>query len=168
MSAEALPLEKQEGTLRLRRDAHGGSPSRPGSGSRAACPSYFSSGLQVPDKTRTLTLGAEPWPGKIRPRATERDTGVASWELRAGVFYGLQSLKSLLPVAAPGRTSVDLPAVRVVDTPRFGYPRPAPGRGAFPAQGHVVLDLMARYKLNALHFPSHGRRRMAPGDPGAS
>src|SRR2546426_361912 len=38
----------------------------------------------------------------------------------AGVFYGLQSLRSLLPAPTP-RAGVALPAIRVVDAPRFGY-----------------------------------------------
>src|SRR5258705_7908407 len=37
----------------------------------------------------------------------------------AGVFYGLQSLRSLLPAPTP-RTGLTLPAIRVVDAPRFG------------------------------------------------
>jgi hexosaminidase len=81
----------------------------------------------------------------------------------AGVFYGVQSLRSLLPpaprpaagakpaVAAP----VTLPALRIVDAPRFGH------RGVMldvarnfqpKAQVLRVLDLMARYKLNVFHF----------------
>src|SRR5256886_14846460 len=38
----------------------------------------------------------------------------------AGVFYGLQSLRSLLPAPTP-RAGLVLPAIRVVDGPRFGY-----------------------------------------------
>jgi hexosaminidase len=76
---------------------------------------------------------------------------------RAGVFYGLQSLRSLFPVAP--RTGVapplTLPALRVVDAPRFPY------RGFmldvarnFQPKAEVfrVLDLVARYKLNVLHL----------------
>ncbi len=72
----------------------------------------------------------------------------------AGVFYGVQSLRSLLPAAPTGK-GVSLPALRVVDAPRFGY------RGFmldvarnFQPKAAVlrVLDLMARYKLNAFHF----------------
>ena len=72
----------------------------------------------------------------------------------AGVFYGLQSLRSLLPAVPTGK-GVTLPALRVVDAPRFGY------RGFFldvarnfqpKAQVLRVLDLMARYKLNVFHF----------------
>ena len=38
----------------------------------------------------------------------------------AGVFYGLQSLRSLLPAPTPAKGLV-LPALHVVDAPRFGY-----------------------------------------------
>ena len=81
----------------------------------------------------------------------------------AGVFYGLQTLRGLLPplpkpVAGKARAAapaVTLPALRVVDAPRFGH------RGFmldvsrnFQPKAEVfrVLDLMARYKLNVLHF----------------
>ena len=72
----------------------------------------------------------------------------------AGVFYGLQSFRMLLPGPTPGK-AVTLPALRVVDAPRFGYrgfmldvarnfhPKPAVLR---------TLDLMARYKLNVFHM----------------
>ena len=72
----------------------------------------------------------------------------------AGVFYGLQSLRSLLPAPTP-RTGLVLPAIRVVDAPRFGY------RGFmldvarnFQPKSSVLrtLDLLARYKLNVFHF----------------
>src|SRR3989454_2688611 len=71
-----------------------------------------------------------------------------------GVFYGLQSLRSLLPAPTP-RAGLVLPAIRVVDAPRFGYrgfmldvarnfhPKPVVLR---------TLDLLARYKLNVFHL----------------
>lgn len=71
----------------------------------------------------------------------------------AGVFYGLQSLRSLLP--APSSSGVALPAIQIVDAPRFGY------RGFmldvarnFHQKASVlrVLDLLSRYKLNVFHF----------------
>ena len=70
-----------------------------------------------------------------------------------GVFYGLQSLRDLLPVASSG--ALVLPAIHVVDAPRFGY------RGFmldvarnFNPKSVVLrtLDLMARYKLNVFHM----------------
>ena len=72
----------------------------------------------------------------------------------AGVFYGLQSLRSLMPAPTP-RAGLVLPAIRVVDAPRFAY------RGFmldvarnFQSTSSVLrtLDLMARYKLNVFHF----------------
>ncbi len=72
----------------------------------------------------------------------------------AGVFYGLQSLRAMLPVVASGE-GLSLPALRIVDAPRFGY------RGFmldvarnFQPKAEVlrVLDLLARYKLNVFHF----------------
>jgi len=72
----------------------------------------------------------------------------------SGVFYGLQSLRSLLPAPTP-RAGLVLPAIRVVDAPRFGYrgfmldvarnfhPKPVVLR---------TLDLLARYKLNVFHL----------------
>ena len=72
----------------------------------------------------------------------------------AGVFYGLQSLRSLLPPPT-ARGELLLPAIHIVDAPRFGYrgfmldvarnfqPKPSVLR---------VLDLLARYKLNVFHM----------------
>ena len=71
----------------------------------------------------------------------------------AGVFYGLQSLRSLLP--APTGNGFTVRAIQVVDAPRFGY------RGFmldvarnFQPKASVLrtIDLMARYKLNVLHL----------------
>jgi hexosaminidase len=83
----------------------------------------------------------------------------------AGVFYGLQSLRDLLPAPAAAGVSaaraavraqqISLSAVHVRDAPRFGY------RGFmldvarnFQPKASVlrVLDLLGRYKLNAFHF----------------
>lgn len=85
----------------------------------------------------------------VDPRRGVRITGNSA----AGVFYGTQTLRHLLPVGRQGE--VALPALRIADAPRFGY------RGLmldvarnFQPKARVlrVLDLMARYKLNTLHF----------------
>src|SRR5205823_14768582 len=88
----------------------------------------------------------------IDPAAGVRIVGVSA----AGVFYGVQSLRDLLPSPAPSpRGGLVLPAIRVVDAPRFGY------RGFmldvarnFQAKPAVLrtLDLLARYKLNVFHM----------------
>jgi len=75
----------------------------------------------------------------------------------AGAFYGIQSLKTLLPPAAfSGQPSpAQIPSVEVKDAPRFGY------RGFmmdvarnFQPKSEIlkVLDLMALYKMNVFHF----------------
>src|ERR1051325_4110706 len=86
----------------------------------------------------------------IDPATGVRIVGVSS----AGVFYGLQSLRTFLPPPTPAAGLV-LPATRVVDAPRFGY------RGFmldvarnFQTKPAVLrtLDLLARYKLNVFHM----------------
>jgi hexosaminidase len=71
----------------------------------------------------------------------------------AGVAYGLQTLRDLLPL--PGAAEPTLNETAIVDAPRFGY------RGFqldvarnFHGKQTVFkwLDLMARYKLNKFHF----------------
>src|SRR2546425_6281402 len=106
-----------------------------------------------------LRLEVGPVPGQtsaeaytlvVDPAQGVRVVGVSP----AGVFYGLQSLRSLLPAPTP-RTGLVLPAIRVVDAPRFGY------RGFmldvarnFHPKAVVLrtLDLLARYKINVLHL----------------
>ena len=75
----------------------------------------------------------------------------------AGVFYGVQTLRALLPLEAYRRPSKELSikATRIADAPRFGY------RGLhldvarnFQSKETVkkLLDLMAFYKLNRFHW----------------
>jgi hexosaminidase len=74
-----------------------------------------------------------------------------------GIFYGIQSLRTMLPSDAIANkiSPVIVPAVSVSDAPRFGY------RGLlldiarnFQTKHELmkVLDLMALYKLNVLHL----------------
>ncbi len=78
----------------------------------------------------------------------------------AGLFYGLQSLRQLLPPAILRRAAIGtqdwtVPAVEIEDQPRFGW------RGAhldpcrhFRPKEFVLkfIDVMALHKLNKLHF----------------
>lgn len=89
----------------------------------------------------------------------------------AGVAHGLKSLRDLLPVQAQPGAALQLPALHITDAPRFAY------RGvlldvarSFHPKDTVlrVLDLMARYKLNKLHFhvtDDEGWRVPIPGLP---
>jgi len=120
---------------------------------------YFRTGGKGNGPPLRLEVGAvegqsspEAYELVIDPAAGVRVVGVSA----AGVFYGLQSLRDLLPSPAPSpRGGLVLPAIRVVDAPRFGY------RGFmldvarnFQAKPAVLrtLDLLARYKLNVFHM----------------
>ena len=86
-----------------------------------------------------------------------QDGVVLSASTGAGMFYGIQSLQTLFPAGALGKKSgsVSLPGVIVSDAPRFGYRALMldVARNFQPkSQVLKVLDLMALYKLNTLHF----------------
>ncbi|MBF9253750.1 carbohydate-binding domain-containing protein [Pontibacter sp. 172403-2] len=75
----------------------------------------------------------------------------------AGIFYGIQSLKTMIPPAALAGmpSSVSITGVQVTDEPRFGHRAfmVDVARNFQPKQQLLkVLDLMALYKLNVLHF----------------
>jgi hexosaminidase len=92
---------------------------------------------------------------------------------RNGIFYALQSLKTLIPPEAwkQKQKQVLLPKVEIIDQPRFGH-------RAFlldvarnfqkKEQVLKLLDLMALYKLNVFHFhfnDDEGWRIEIPGLP---
>jgi hexosaminidase len=105
-----------------------------------------------------LQLSIGKVPGQASPEAyrlsIQANTGIAIvGNSAAGVAYGLQTLRDLLPL--PGAKALALNEVTIVDAPRFGY------RGFqldvarnFHGKQTVFkwLDLMARYKLNTFHF----------------
>lgn len=69
-----------------------------------------------------------------------------------GAFYGVQSLRSLLPAKA---TSVTLQYAQVADAPRFAFRSfMLDVSRNFHSKAEVlrVLDVMALYKLNVFHF----------------
>ncbi|MBP5483988.1 MAG: beta-N-acetylhexosaminidase [Bacteroidales bacterium] len=94
---------------------------------------------------------------------------------RTGLFYAVQTLKQLMPVAVYGTGAVTaewtIPAVSIEDAPRFGY------RGFvldvcrhFFTVNEVkkYLDLMALHKMNRLHWvltQDQGWRIPIPGYP---
>lgn len=107
-----------------------------------------------------LSLSIGEIPGQTSPEAYEMridvKAGISIKGLSAaGVMYGLQSLRDLLPLKPDGTRQLSLAALFVSDAPRFAY------RGFqldvarnFQAKETVfrLLDLMARYKLNKFHF----------------
>jgi len=91
----------------------------------------------------------------------------------AGAFYAVQSLKSMLPpgTLAKPEASIQLAAAEIYDKPRFGLRAfmLEVGRNFQPKSEVLkVLDLMAQYKLNVLHFhlnDDEGWRLEIPGLP---
>ena len=68
-----------------------------------------------------------------------------------GLFYGLQTLRQLLPVGGTGR----IPALAIQDAPRFPYRgmHLDVSRHLFPVPFiERFIDLLARYKFNTFHW----------------
>ncbi|PSL47225.1 hexosaminidase [Chitinophaga niastensis] len=98
------------------------------------------------------TLAANAYTLEVTPQGIA--IGAGSNE---GAFYGIQSLKSLIsPAAWSGvQKSIGIPAVQVKDYPRFGYRAFMidVARNFHNKRDMLrILDLMALYKLNVLHF----------------
>lgn len=75
----------------------------------------------------------------------------------AGAFYGIQSLKNLLPPLSwkAGQTSIKLAGVRIMDEPRFAHRAVMLDVSRnFQTKEQVmkILDLLALYKINVMHF----------------
>lgn len=91
----------------------------------------------------------------------------------AGAFYGVQSLKTMLPASSWASVTrlINIPAAEVKDAPRFGFRgfMMDVGRNFQPKSEVLkVLDLMALYKLNVFHFhltEDEGWRLEIPGLP---
>jgi hexosaminidase len=91
----------------------------------------------------------------------------------AGLFYGIQSLKTLLPAIAwqTKQQRISIPAVQVIDSPRFehrAFMLDVARNFQTKAQLLRTLDLMALYKLNVFHFhfsDDEGWRIEIPGLP---
>ncbi len=131
----------------------------------------------------------DPGSGTVRLRVVDRpDLGAEGYDLEvtadrvtldaataAGLFYGVQTLRQLMPTRVEYGAAIprpfEIPSVRVVDRPRFAW------RGMmldvarhFFEVGDVerVLDLMALHKLNRLHLhlsDDQGWRVEVPGRP---
>lgn len=94
-------------------------------------------------------LGAEAYTLEVNP-----DSIAITASRPAGFFYALQSLRQMLPYTSPD-VPVTIPAIKIADTPRFGW------RGFMLDEGrHIfgkeevkkLLDAMAAYKMNRFHW----------------
>ncbi|WP_256011455.1 family 20 glycosylhydrolase [Desertivirga xinjiangensis] len=118
-----------------------------------------------------LALGDSPAGGYLLKSATKGITITASEA--SGIFYGIQSLKILLPPEAwaTRKENISIPALEVSDAPRFGHRAfMLDVARNFQSKEKVlkVLDLMALYKMNVLHFhltDDEGWRIEIPGLP---
>ncbi len=124
----------------------------------------ISSGIALSVDRRLRQLGPEGY----RLEVTRSGIRIRAYSL-AGLFYGIQTLRQLLPADTFRRSRVDdirwtVPAVIIEDTPRFSW------RGVhldvarhFMPKEFVLklLDLMALHKLNVFHWhlvDDHGWR----------
>ncbi|PVY42331.1 family 20 glycosylhydrolase [Pontibacter virosus] len=113
-------------------------------------------------------LGPEAYELQVSPQEV-----VIAASTPAGAFYGTQSLKTLIPAEAltKKQSAVSLPGLRVSDEPRFGhraFMMDVARNFQTKEQVLKVLDLMALYKLNVLHFhlnDDEGWRLEIPGLP---
>ncbi|TVZ60402.1 hexosaminidase [Flavobacteriaceae bacterium MAR_2010_105] len=84
------------------------------------------------------------------------DHVVISGKTAKGVFYGIQTLKQLMPATIdPNTTDLTLPAVSIQDHPRFVYRgmHLDVGRHLFPVDFiKRYIDLIAMHKLNTFHW----------------
>ncbi|MCS6824835.1 MAG: carbohydate-binding domain-containing protein [Cytophagaceae bacterium] len=131
---------------------------------------FLSSMLEQPlsdiskGKVILLTLGDISYKGKLFTKGSEAYQLTVKYDEieikgadEAGVFYGIQSLKALIPAEAYGRKNKSIPVkeIKITDYPRYSY------RGLhldvarnFQRKEAVLnlLDLMSSYKLNKFHF----------------
>lgn len=87
------------------------------------------------------------------------DAVVITGKTPAGVFYGIQSLRQLLPPETESRdhqiATLTIPAVEISDSPRYAYRgmHLDVGRHFFPVESvKKYLDLIALHKMNTFHW----------------
>jgi hexosaminidase len=102
--------------------------------------------------TKVDGLAPEAYELKVTPQGITINASSST-----GAFYGVQSLRSLVPAAAFAKKqkSVQVPGVDVKDAPRFGYRAVMldVARNFQPKKQVLkLLEAMGLYKLNALHL----------------
>lgn len=91
--------------------------------------------------------------------SVQYDAIVISGKTAAGVFYGIQSLRQLLPAAIEHADQAipewTIPAVEIMDSPRYTYRgmHLDVGRHFFPLESvKRYIDLIAMHKMNSFHW----------------
>ncbi|MGF6927447.1 hexosaminidase [Chitinophaga sp. W2I13] len=100
----------------------------------------------------TAVTAPEGYRLKVAPEGITITAGT-----EAGAFYAIQSLKTLVPPTAfaGNQKTITIPGVEVTDEPRFGYRAFMidVARNFHNKRDMLrIIDLMALYKLNVLHF----------------
>jgi hexosaminidase len=130
-------------------------------GPLAPPPRTLSAGEAVP--ARSIQLALDPSKSTLGLEGYEltvtRDGVTLTAAQTNGLFYGVQTLRQLLPWSIEHRAAMNrqlwLPGARITDTPRFAW------RGAMlDVSRHFIdadavkryIDLMVLYKLNRLHL----------------
>ena len=84
------------------------------------------------------------------------DAIVISGKTTAGIFYGIQSIRQLLPIEIDNdMMELTIPAVEIIDSPRYKYRgmHLDVGRHFFPvASVKKYIDLIAMHKMNSFHW----------------
>ena len=83
------------------------------------------------------------------------DKIVISGKTAKGVFYGIQTLRQLMPASIAPQTDLTIPAVTIKDNPRFAYRgmHLDVARHMFPvAFIKKYIDLIAMHKMNTFHW----------------
>jgi hexosaminidase len=124
-------------------------------------PRTLSAGEAVPPRSIQLALDASKTALGLEgyELAVTRDGVTLTAAQPNGLFYGVQTIRQLLPWSIEHRAAMNrrlrLPGARIADTPRFAW------RGAMlDVSRHFIdadavkryIDLMALYKLNRLHL----------------
>jgi len=109
----------------------------------------------VLDIESSTDLGAEGY-----RLVTDKEWILIEAHTAAGLFYGVQTLRQLLPAAVFSKEVVKnaewrVPGVRIEDKPRFGWRGLLldPARHFFPKEAVMkIMDLMALHKMNRLQL----------------
>ena len=109
-----------------------------------------SKGRRIALRLDPAVAGEEAYRLEVTPRGIEIRASTDQ-----GLFWGVQTLRQLLPPDASGSTKVTIPTVRIEDAPAFGYRGHMldVGRHFYPVSFvKKQLDLMSYYKLNVFRW----------------
>lgn len=134
----------------------------------------FSPAMSLTENTNMIVLHKKAIlaPGAYELLITPAKITISAAD-NAGIFYGIQSLKTLLPPNswAAVQNFIVVPCVSITDAPRFGYRAFMMDVARnFQKKAEVlkVIDLISLYKFNVFHFhltDDEGWRLQIPGLP---